>query len=40
MSMTDAHSDWFIRGIVALLASMRAGFAVPRPAAFCTVTGF
>jgi HK97 family phage major capsid protein len=40
MSMTDAHSDWFIRGIVALLASMRAGFAVPRPAAFCTITGF
>ncbi|MCC6268871.1 MAG: phage major capsid protein [Dehalococcoidia bacterium] len=38
MSMTDAHSDGFIRGIVALLASMRAGFAVPRPAAFCTVT--
>lgn len=39
ISATDSHSDWFIRGVIAILASMRAAFGVPRPLAFCTVTG-
>ena len=29
----------FIRNMVAVLAEMRAAFAIPRPFAFCTVTG-
>jgi HK97 family phage major capsid protein len=39
VSASDSHSDWFLRGIIAVLASMRAAFGVPRPLAFCTVTG-
>lgn len=37
ISATDSHSDWFIRGVIAILASMRAAFGVTRPKAFCTV---
>lgn len=40
LTMTDSHDDWFTRGLVALLASMRACFAVIRPAGFCTITSF
>ena len=39
IAATDSHSDWFTKGIIAILASMRAGFAVKKPLAFCTVTG-
>jgi hypothetical protein len=39
ISATDSHSDWFLRGIIAVLATMRAAFAVQRPKCFCTVTG-
>lgn len=40
LAVTDSHLDWFRRGIIALLASLRAAFAVVRPSGFCTVTEF
>lgn len=39
MKVTDAHSDFFIKGKQAIRADMRCAFTVYRPAAFCTVTG-
>lgn len=33
---TDSHADFFIRNIIAILAELRAAFAVLRPAAFAT----
>lgn len=33
---TDSHADFFVRNIVAILAELRAAFAVIRPAAFAT----
>ncbi len=38
MKVTDAHSDFFIKGKQAIRADMRCAFTVYRPAAFCTVT--
>lgn len=35
---TDSHSDWFLKGIIAILASMRCAFAVTRPLGVCEVT--
>ena len=35
--MTDSHSDWFARNIIALLAEMRAGFSLLKPSAFVEV---
>jgi len=35
---TDSHADFFIRNLVAILAEMRAAFAVLRPPAFCKFT--
>ncbi len=35
---TDAHADFFVRNLVAILAEMRAGFAVMRPPAFCKIS--
>lgn len=35
---TDSHSDWFTKGIIAILASMRCAFAVTRPLGICEVT--
>lgn len=40
VAATDSHDDWFIRRLVAVLASFRAAFAVKRPKAFCELTGF
>lgn len=34
ISFSDSHSDFFTRGLVALLAEMRAAFYIKRPAAF------
>lgn len=34
---TDTHADFFIRNLVAILAEMRAAFAVLRPAAFVAI---
>ena len=35
VSMSDSHSDYFIKRQVAMLATMRAAFGVITPAAFC-----
>ena len=35
---TDAHADFFIRNLVAILAEMRAAFAILRPPAFVKFT--
>jgi HK97 family phage major capsid protein len=34
ISMSNSHSDFFVRNLVAILAEMRAAFGVLRPAAF------
>lgn len=38
IQVTDTHSDFFIRNLVAILAEMRAAFAVLRPPAFVKIT--
>lgn len=38
MYMTDSHSDWFVRNVLAILAELRSAFAVVTPAAFVKVT--
>lgn len=40
VAASDSHSDFFLKGMVAMLAEARAGVAVPQPKAFCEVTGF
>ena len=35
--VSDSHSDFFIRNLVAILAEMRAAFGVLRPAAFVEI---
>lgn len=40
VSASDSHDDFFTRRMVAVMASLRAAFAVIRPKAFCQVTGF
>jgi HK97 family phage major capsid protein len=35
---TDSHSDFFVRNLVAVLAELRAAFAVLRPQAFVKIT--
>lgn len=35
---TDSHADFFVRNMVAILAEMRAAFAILRPAAFVKIT--
>ncbi len=35
---TDSHADFFVRNLVAILAELRAAFAVLRPSAFCRIT--
>ena len=35
--VTDSHSDWFVRNIMAILAELRLAFAVTQPAAFVEV---
>jgi len=37
ISVSDSHSDFFIRNMVAILAEMRAAFGITRPSAFCEV---
>lgn len=37
---TDSHSDWFLRRLIAVMATMRVAFGVTRPAAFAEVTDF
>lgn len=35
LASTDSHDDWFLKGILAVLASGRLAFGVQRPLAFC-----
>jgi HK97 family phage major capsid protein len=37
ISVSDSHSDFFIRNMVAILAEMRAAFGIIRPSAFVEV---
>lgn len=37
IQVTDSHADFFVRNLVAILAEMRAAFAVLRPAAFVKI---
>lgn len=37
LRVAEQHSDWFTKGIVALMAEMRGALAVRRPSAFCTL---
>lgn len=39
LSASDSHSDFFIKNLVAILAEGRWAFGLPRPGAFCKVTG-
>jgi HK97 family phage major capsid protein len=36
--VSDQHSDFFTRNLLAILAEMRAAFGVLDPQAFCTIT--
>lgn len=38
VTATDSHADFFVRNLVAILAEMRAAFAILRPAAFVKIT--
>lgn len=38
LSVSDSHSDYFVRNLLAILAELRAAFGVLDPDAFCTVT--
>lgn len=37
IQVTDSHADFFVRNLVAILAEMRAAFALLRPAAFVRI---
>jgi len=37
ITATDSHEDWFIRNMIAILAELRAAFAIIRPSAFVEV---
>lgn len=39
LAASDSHADFFIKNLVAILAEGRWAFGVPRPGAFCAVTG-
>jgi HK97 family phage major capsid protein len=38
LMVSDQHSDFFTRNLLAILAEMRAAFGVLDPQAFCTIT--
>jgi HK97 family phage major capsid protein len=38
VTATDSHADFFVRNLVAILAEMRAAFAIMRPSAFVKIT--
>lgn len=40
LAASDSHSTFFIQGLVALLAELRAGAALIQPKALCKVTGW
>lgn len=35
IAVSDSHSDFFVRNLVAILAEMRAAFGILKPSAFC-----
>jgi hypothetical protein len=37
--VSDSHSDYFIKNLLAILAEIRAALVVFRASAFCEVTG-
>ena len=37
--VSDSHSDYFVKGVQAVRACIRACLVVFRPAAFCEITG-
>jgi hypothetical protein len=37
IQVSDSHSDFFIRNMVAILAEMRAAFGLRRPSAFVLI---
>jgi HK97 family phage major capsid protein len=39
LKLSESHSDFFVKGKLALRARVRAALVIYRPAAFCTVTG-
>ena len=39
VKVSDSHSDFFIKGKLAVRADIRVAFPVYRPEAFCTITG-
>ena len=39
VAASDSHSDFFLKGLVAILAEFRAAFAVTQAKGFCQVTG-
>jgi len=38
LAVSDSHSDFFAKNQLAIRLTMRLGFAIYRPAAFCTIT--
>ena len=40
VAMSDSHSDFFTKDKVMMKASLRLGFAIYRPTAFCSITNF
>ncbi len=40
VAMSDSHDDFFTKDKVMMKASMRLGFAIYRPEAFCSITNF
>lgn len=40
VSASDSHADFFLRGLVALMAESRMAFAVTQEKALCKITGF
>jgi hypothetical protein len=37
ISVSDSHADFFVRNLLAILAEMRAAFAVVQPTAFVEI---
>ena len=40
LAVSDSHSDFFAKNQLAIRLTMRLGFAIYRPTAFCTITNF
>ena len=40
LAVSDSHSDFFAKNQLAIRLTMRLGFAMYRPTAFCSITNF